>query len=81
MTCEDAGISGKGILHRPGLQQAQQVACEKKAVLVIYSLSRLSRSTKNILQIAERLDKDGADLVSLSERIDTTSASGKRSFV
>ena len=80
MTCEDAGISGTGIRQRPGLQQALQVACEKKAVLVIYSLSRLSRSTKDTLQIAERLDKAGADLVSLSERIDTTSASGKMIF-
>jgi site-specific DNA recombinase len=80
MTCEDAGISGTGIRQRPGLQQALQVACEKKAVLVIYSLSRLSRSTKDTLQIAERLDKAGADLVSLSERIDTTSASGKMVF-
>ena len=79
-TCKDAGISGTGLRQRPGLQQALQVACEKKAVLVIYSLSRLSRSTKDTLQIAERLDKAGADLVSLSERIDTTSASGKMIF-
>ena len=49
-------------------------------MLVVYSLSRLSRSTKDTLQIAERLDKAGADLVSLSERIDTTSASGKMVF-
>lgn len=80
MTCEDAGISGTGIRQRPGLQEALQVACEKKAALVVYSLSRLSRSTKDTLQIAERLDKAGADLVSLSERIDTTSASGKMIF-
>ncbi len=77
---EDAGISGTGIRQRPGLQQALQVACEKKAVLVVYSLSRLSRSTKDTLQIAERLDKAGADLVSLSERIDTTCAAGKMIF-
>jgi len=47
---------------------------------VVYSLSRLSRSTKDTLQIAEKLDKAGADLVSLSEQIDTTSASGKMVF-
>jgi site-specific DNA recombinase len=80
MTCEDAGISGTGIRQRPGLQRSLALACERKAVLVVYSLSRLSRSTKDTLQIAEKLDKAGADLVSLSERIDTTSASGKMVF-
>ena len=79
-TIEDAGISGTGIRQRPGLQEALKLTCDRKAVLVVYSLSRLSRSTKDTLQIAERLDKAGADLVSLSERIDTTSASGKMIF-
>jgi len=80
MTFEDAGVSGTGIRQRPGLQRALTLACERKAALVVYSLSRLSRSTKDTLQIAEKLDKAGADLVSLSERIDTTSASGKMIF-
>ena len=77
MTFEDAGVSGTGIRQRPGLQRALTLACERKAVLAVFSLSRLSRSTKDTLQIAERLDKAGADLVSLSERIDTTSASAE----
>ena len=38
------------------------------------SLSRLARSTKDAITISERLEKGGADLVSLSERIDTTTA-------
>jgi site-specific DNA recombinase len=76
----DAGISGTGMRQRPGLQEALQLVCEKKAVLVAYSLSRISRSTKDTLQISEKLDKAGADLVSLSEKIDTTSASGKMIF-
>jgi DNA invertase Pin-like site-specific DNA recombinase len=40
----------------------------------------LARSTKDTLAIAERLDRAGADLVSLSERIDTTTAAGKMVF-
>ena len=36
--------------------------------------------TKDAIGIAERLDKAGADLVSLSERIDTTTAVGKMIF-
>jgi site-specific DNA recombinase len=77
---EDAGISGAKTENREGLQKALGLATEKRAILVVYSLSRLSRSTKDTLALAERLEKAGADLVSLSERIDTTSASGKMVF-
>lgn len=41
---------------------------------------RLARSTKDTISIAENLDKRGADLVSLSEKIDTTTAAGKIVF-
>jgi len=77
---EDAGISGKLIRNRDGLRMAIETTCAEKAVLVVYSLSRLSRSTRDTLMVADRLDKAGADLVSLSERIDTTTAAGKMVF-
>ena len=48
--------------------------------MVTYSLSRISRSTRDTLEIAEKLERSGADLVSLSENIDTTSAAGKMVF-
>ncbi|MBU6482598.1 MAG: recombinase family protein [Nitrospirae bacterium] len=76
----DAGFSGCRSDNRPGLQEALLVACKNKAALVVYSLSRLARSTKDAIAISERLAKSGADLVSLSERIDTTSAAGKMIF-
>ncbi len=77
---EDAGISGSRTENREGLQRALGMACDKKSILVIYSLSRLSRSTRDTLSIAERIERSGADLVSLSEKIDTTSAAGKMIF-
>ena len=77
---EDAGISGATADKRPGLQAALDEACRRKATLVVYSLSRLARSTMDALVIAERLEKAGADLVSLSEKIDTTTAAGKMVF-
>ena len=49
-------------------------------ILVVYSLSRLARSTKDTIAIAERLKAGRAHLVSLSEKIDTTSASGTMIF-
>ena len=76
----DAGLSGGRADNRPGLQAALADACKRRGVLVVYSLSRVARSTRDALAIAERLDKAGADLVSLSEAIDTTSAAGKMVF-
>ena len=76
----DAGLSGKRADNRPALQAALDAVCAARGVLVVYSLSRLARSTRDTLAIAERLEKAGADLVSLSEKIDTTSASGKMVF-
>ncbi len=75
----DAGISGKKMKNRPGLQSAL-ADCKKGSALVVYSLSRLSRSIRDTMDISERLDKTGADLVSLTEKIDTTSAAGKMVF-
>jgi DNA invertase Pin-like site-specific DNA recombinase len=76
----DAGISGKRSDNRPALQLALDEVCRRRGVLVVYSLSRLARSTKDTLSISERIEKAGADLVSLSEKIDTTSAAGKMVF-
>lgn len=77
----DAGISGKRSDNRPALQDALANVCKAKGgVLVVYSLSRLARSTKDTLQIAERLERAGVDLVSLTEKIDTTTAAGKMVF-
>lgn len=75
----DAGISGKRADNRPGLQQALSTI-RKGDALVVYSLSRLARSTKDALSISEQLQNKHADLVSLSEKIDTTSAAGKMVF-
>jgi len=76
----DAGISGKRSDNRPALQAALESVCRDRGALVVYSLSRLARSTRDTITIAERLEAAGADLVSLTERIDTTSASGKMVF-
>lgn len=76
----DAGLSGAKADNRPALQAALEAACRGKAALVVYSLSRLARSTRDAIAMSERLHRAGADLVSLSERIDTTTAAGKMVF-
>lgn len=75
----DEGISGTRA-DREGLQGAVKMACASKAVLIVYSMSRLARSTKLTIELSEKLKKSGVDLVSLSEKIDTTTASGKMVF-
>mgnify|MGYP003375996311 CR=1 FL=1 len=79
-TYTDAGLSGKRSDNRPQLQAALDHATRIGGVLVVYSLSRLARSTRDTLAIAERLEKGNADLASLSEKIDTTTAAGKMVF-
>ena len=46
-------------------------------VLVIDSFSRLSRSTKDLLDLVDKLTAQGVHLVSLKENLDTTTATGK----
>jgi DNA invertase Pin-like site-specific DNA recombinase len=75
----DRGLSGGRCDNRPALQEALK-AISRGDSLVVYSLSRLARSTRDTLMIAETLERKGADLVSLSERIDTTSSTGKMVF-
>ncbi len=76
---KDAGISGSRADNREGLQEALNVI-KKGDALVVYSLSRLARSTKDTLEMSDYLSKKDADLVSLSEKIDTTTAAGKMVF-
>jgi len=72
----DAGLSGKRADNRPALQRALEAVCRQRGILVVYSLSRLCRSTRDALDIAERIKRAGAHLVSITEAIDTTTAMG-----
>lgn len=75
----DEGVSAK-TMNRPGLQRAVELAKQHRAVLVVYSLSRLSRSTRDTLHLVAELERAGCELVSLSEKIDTSSAGGRMVF-
>jgi site-specific DNA recombinase len=76
---EDAGITGTSLDKRPGLRAAI-AQTGKGMALVAYSISRIARSTRDMLQIADQIQAKGADLVSLTEKIDTTTAAGKMVF-
>lgn len=77
---DDADLSGSTTDGRPALEDAIRHAIRARAVLCVYSLSRLCRNTRDAIDIAERLDKGHADLASLHERIDTSSPMGRFFF-
>jgi DNA invertase Pin-like site-specific DNA recombinase len=77
----DEGKSAKDLLHRPALQQLLKDAEKKlfKAIFV-YKLDRFSRSLKDLILTIEMLKKQEIDFISLQDKIETASASGKLMF-
>ena len=77
----DAGLSGKN-LSRPGVQRLLDlIKSGEVSGVVIYSLSRLGRSTADLLDIAKLMDRKGVIMHSLTEKIDTSTAVGRFFFV
>lgn len=74
----DPAVSGCR-MDRGGLATALG-HCRRGGALVAYSLSRLARSTRGMIEMGERLQAEGCELVSISERIDTGSAMGRMVF-
>lgn len=62
--------------NRPQLQQMLEFAREGDTIY-IHDFSRLARSTKDLLDIAEQLQAKGIHLVSSKENIDTSTPTGK----
>lgn len=52
----------------------------KEDILIVSDLTRLSRSTRDLIDIAEILKSKDVELKSLKENIDTTTATGKAMF-
>ena len=62
--------------ERPELQKMLD-ALRRGDTLIIESFSRLSRSTKDLLSVVDKLNAQGINLVSIKEQLDTTTATGK----
>jgi DNA invertase Pin-like site-specific DNA recombinase len=75
----DAGASAKS-LDRPGIQATLKMLQQGKAdALIVMKLDRLTRSVKDLGHLCEAYFSDGKpwSLLSVSDSIDTRSASGK----
>lgn len=68
-------FSGKS-LDRPGLNRMISFVREGDTVIV-ESISRFARNTKDLLDLVDRLDKKKVAFRSLKEQIDTTTPSGR----
>lgn len=62
--------------HRPKLQEMLDFVREDDTVYV-KDFSRLARSTKDLLNLVELLDKKGVTLISLKENIDSKTTTGR----
>lgn len=74
----DEGISGAET-ERLALSRAL-ASLNAGDVLVVWKLDRLGRSLAHLIEIILRLDNEGVGFRSLSEAIDTTTASGRLLF-
>ena len=68
-------MSGKNT-RRPALRQMMDFVREGD-VVVVESISRFARNTRDLLELVERLSGKGVEFVSKKEAIDTTTPSGK----
>ena len=77
-SCEDS-VSGRSesLSKRVGLAEAIKLCCEHGAVLVVYDLTRLARSTVDGCRIIEKLQDCGAGLCVYDLALDTTTHTGR----
>ena len=77
---KDEGKSAKN-LNRPEMQELLKDAEQRKfQAIFIYKLDRFSRSLKDLILTIDKLKEWGVDFISLQDKIETASASGKLMF-
>jgi len=68
-------MSGKNT-DRPELQKMMEYVCKGDTVIV-ESISRFARNTRDLLELVDRLTEKGVEFISKKEAIDTTTPTGK----
>ncbi|MBU3101916.1 MULTISPECIES: recombinase family protein [Clostridium] len=67
-------LSGKD-MNRPVLKEVMDFIREKDT-LIVDSISRFARNTRDLLELTNRLHEKGVKFISLKENIDTTTPTG-----
>jgi site-specific DNA recombinase len=73
-----AGVSGKTVMEHP--ETKRMLADIKRGhitALIFSKLARLARNTKELLDFADRFREYGGDMISLQEKIDTSTPAGR----
>ena len=74
----DDGISGKNIKDRPEINRMlQDIEDGKINNVLVYKIDRLTRSTKNLIELIDLFNEKNCAFNSLMESIDTSSATGR----
>lgn len=74
----DDGISGKNIKERPEIKRMlEDIANKKVNNVLVFKIDRLTRSTKDLIDLIEFFNRNNCDFNSLNESIDTSSATGR----
>ena len=77
---EDNAISGASTA-RPGLNKMMAALPDKRwEAIVVFSFSRLSRSIEHLFTLHGQIRRADVELVSLTEKVDTTTPIGKAMF-
>ena len=76
-----AGVSGKSVMEHPEAKRMMADVTRGHVTGLIFSkLARLSRNLRELQDFGDYFRQHGADLISLSEAIDTTTAGGRMFF-
>ncbi len=77
---KDEGKSAKNLNRPEMINLLKDAESRKFQAIFIYKLDRFSRSLKDLILTIDRLKEWGIDFVSLQDKIETASASGKLMF-
>ena len=73
----DPGFTGSNI-KRPALQtMLEDIARHKIDIVLSYKIDRLTRSPRDFYQLIEILERHEVDFISITERFDTSTPSGR----
>jgi len=74
----DEGISGKNIVDRPAINRLiDDINDGKVNNVLVFKVDRLTRSTRNLLELVELFEENNCAFNSLTESIDTATPSGR----
>ncbi|GGM28296.1 recombinase RecB [Paraliobacillus quinghaiensis] len=77
----DEGVSGKNISGRPQMKRLlKDIESKYFSTVVVYKIDRISRKSKDALEIAERCEQANVSLISLKENFDIATPMGKMVF-